>query len=440
MKRGTFWRVYLHGLLLLLLVALAIFAVGKAFGRPPHQPERFAGWLAASHAPYLHDRAALQRELDATFETFGIDIAIYARDGTRLAAAGEDPPALPPHHRGPMRPRHLRKADLLVAPIGRPPEAFLVARRPRWSGDLTRPAAILGAVLAALALGSIPLARSIASPLERLTGTVRRFGGGDLSARTGLARGRRRGSEVIQLAAAFDEMADRIETLIRSEKELLANVSHELRTPLARIRIALELAEEGDTRGGRYLREIETDLAELEAMIGDVLTVARLDLTAAAGAAPSGTPPLRRAPCSGDALVEAAAERFRALHPDRHLDVEITQPLPAIDCDAALVRRALANLLDNAVKYSDEAILLRALPREGNLVVEVIDRGIGIEPEDLPRLFTPFFRTDRSRARGTGGVGLGLLLARRIVEAHGGNLAVQSEPNRGTTFRLTLPA
>ena len=119
---------------------------------------------------------------------------------------------------------------------------------------------VFGFVLVFLALGSIPLVRQITSPLERLTRTVVRFGSGDLTARVGLDRG----DEVERLARAFDDMAERIERLVRSEKEFLANVSHELRTPLARVRVALEIASEGDEAKARAcLTEIAADLEEL---------------------------------------------------------------------------------------------------------------------------------------------------------------------------------
>jgi len=108
--------------------------------------------------------------------------------------------------------------------------------------------------------------------------------------------------------------------------------------------------------------------------------------------------------------------------------------------DAALLRRLLDNLLDNAAKYSDPPAPVRLSARSdpGATVLEVKDGGIGIAPEDVPRLFTPFFRTDRSRARRTGGVGLGLALARRIAQAHGGDIEVESEVDRGTVFRVRL--
>jgi signal transduction histidine kinase len=121
--------------------------------------------------------------------------------------------------------------------------------------------------------------------------------------------------------------------------------------------------------------------------------------------------------------------------------VQAGEGLPALEGDQALLQRAVDNLLDNARKYSeaDQPVALRASAGDGRLVVEVQDRGIGIDPADLPKLFTPFFRTDRSRSRASGGVGLGLAMAKRIVEAHGGTISAESRSNAGTTFRVTLP-
>jgi two-component system, OmpR family, sensor kinase len=120
----------------------------------------------------------------------------------------------------------------------------------------------------------------------------------------------------------------------------------------------------------------------------------------------------------------------------------VQEPLPALDADPALLRRVLDNLLDNARKYSDDGapVTLTARARAGDLDVEVRDRGIGMEAADVARLFTPFFRTDASRARGTGGVGLGLALARRVVEAHGGRISAESAPGAGTRIRFSVPA
>ncbi len=243
------------------------------------------------------------------------------------------------------------------------------------------------------------------------------------------------------MGRAFDEMAERIQELRRAEKELLANVSHELRTPLARIRVALDIAGEADPATGRAsISEIGLDLAELEALIDDVMTAARLELEA--DRAQTAGFELHKEPMSPSLLCERAVERFRARHPGRRLDVALASDLPPIDADPVLLRRVIDNLLENAHKYSpqlERAIALRASGEGAGVAIEVVDQGMGIRAEDLPHVFAPFFRAERSRSRGTGGVGLGLTLAKRIVEAHGGTIAVASTAGVGTTVRVVVP-
>jgi signal transduction histidine kinase len=431
---ALFWRVYVHGLVLLALVAAAFGAVNVLYGRGAwwREPARLAEYAAGRVAELRHDPGRLAEELGRLHD-LGVEATVYAEDGRTLLATSVEPPLAPAAGAADAGPVRLRLHGLGYAvPLRGGGQAVFVAagRAPQPERALL----VLGAVLAAIALGSIPLARSIAAPVERLTRAARALGGGDLSVR---ARVRARG-EVGELARAFDEMAERVEALVRSEKELLANVSHELRTPLARIRVALELAAEGDLeRARRFLGEIGADLQELDRLVEDVLSTARLDLAARGGAAW----PVRREPVDLAAVVSEASDRFRGAWQGRRLEVEAQGPLPTLSGDQALLRRLLFNLLDNAAKYSEPPapVMLAARAGPGAAVLEVRDEGIGIAPEDLPRLFTPFFRSDRSRARGTGGVGLGLALARRIAEAHGGTIAVESAPGKGTVFRVTLP-
>ncbi len=426
---ALFWRIYLHGALLLFLVAIAVAGVGWALrGQRLHDPAPIVGYAAQSVAELLPDPPRLQAELRRVKDAFGIEATVYGPDGAIVASTAEPPlPDRGDDGFGWLRVRRIAlpegRGRLVVA--GAPP-----ARDPRHG------LVFIGAVLAVLALASVPFARSISAPIERLTDAARALGGGDLGVRANVrARG-----EVGALARAFDEMAARIEALVRTEKELLANVSHEIRTPLARIRVALELAAEGDLeRARRYLGEIGADLDELDRLVEDVLAAARLDL--ASSGAPAGAWPVRREPVDVAAVAREAAERFRAAHPDRTLEVAVAAGLPEVGGDAALLRRLLANLLDNAAKYSDAPapVTRAAAGGDGAVTLEVRDRGIGVDADDLPRLFAPFFRTDRSRARGTGGVGLGLALARRIVEAHGGSIEAESRPGQGTTIRVRLP-
>jgi signal transduction histidine kinase len=364
-------------------------------------------------------------ELPATLAVFGDDGRLLAAtEGSQLRplAAAE----VARLHAAPGEPseRHLSVAIAAGA------DRYLrLSMHPRHDTVLRRAAAGLLVVVLALAAASWPLARAIARPIEALGGTARRLGAGDLSVRSGL----RRNDEIGELAQAFDEMADRIGRVLQGQRELLAAVSHELRTPLARIRVTLGLAAEADpARARAYLAEIETDVGELERLVGDVVVTARLD---AAGALA-----LRRERLEARAIVEKALQRFARGNPGRRVDAAVADA-PAVEGDAMLLARALDNLLDNAARYSDAGTPLRVAlgAAEGGAAIEVQDHGIGIEPEDQQRLFTPFFRADRSRARNSGGVGLGLAISKRVVDAHGGRLSLASRPGEGTTVRLWLP-
>jgi signal transduction histidine kinase len=416
-----FWRIYLHGVLMLVIVGVAVGAVGVALRRssiwgPGGRP---ADYAAARVGELLGDPPRLAEELRRVRDAFGVEASVYAADGRLLATSSEGETPAHPGARGHLWTVPLRDGGRLE-----------VHSAPH---DPTRGLLFIGVVLLALALASFPLARSLASPLERLTAAARALGAGDLSARAHV----RASGEVGALGRAFDEMAARLEALVKGERELLANVSHELRTPLARIRVALELAAEGDAeRARRYLAEIGQDLAELDGLVEDVLAAARLDAKGPAALR------VEDGPVDLGAVARDAAARFRAAHEGRVLELEVASDIPALRGDAALLRRLASNLLDNAAKYSEPpAPVGLTVRRDGSAaVLEVRDRGIGIAPEDLPRLFTPFFRTDRSRARGTGGTGLGLALARRIAEVHGGTIAAESAPGAGTVFSVRLPS
>jgi len=292
-------------------------------------------------------------------------------------------------------------------------------------------------VLFVVGVSSLLLAWSLVRPLRRISIAARALGSGDLSARVNL----RSKDELGDVARAFDEMAERVTVLLRAEKELLANVSHELRTPLARIRVALDLASEGDVATAKEsLVDIAADLDELEGLLSDVLTAARLDLANSPGS--RGLPPLHLEVVDAAELLAGAAQRFRSAHPQRVLWVDVAEQLPALQADRVLLRRSIENLLTNAHKYTEDAqatIDLRARAQGDELVIEVVDRGIGISGADLPYVFRAFFRADRSRTRSTGGLGLGLALAKRIAEAHGGTIEIESTVGKGTLARIRLP-
>ncbi|MCP3099191.1 HAMP domain-containing histidine kinase [Myxococcus sp. K15C18031901] len=440
-------RIYLVGIAQLVLVSVTLFLARSFIVEKPlrHGFARNAVYNVREWYELKDDPVALQASLDRAARL--LDARVTLRDVSgRLIATNSATPAPPlseeevahlnearqrfagppPHSLSLPMPEHgpvEAYATIVMRPPGPPPENTTL---------------VVVAVLVCTAITSLAFARTLGSPLQRLAEVARELGSGKLDARTGI----RRRDELGQVAEAFDEMAGRITHLLRSQKELLANVSHELRTPLARIRVALDLAEEGDAATAReMLGDITGDLSELERLVEDVLTTAKLDLaTEGTGA---GVPPLRVERVGAVALVDKAAARFRTARPGRTLELDVDPGLPALDVDPVMVRRVLDNLLDNAAKYSEARTPVRLRARvhpPSGLEFEVSDQGIGIDAEDLSRVGTPFFRTDRSRARSSGGVGLGLALARRIVDAHGGTLALDSQPGVGTSVRIVLPA
>jgi signal transduction histidine kinase len=298
--------------------------------------------------------------------------------------------------------------------------------------SLWRPVVLLGVVMLIAGVASGPLARRISAPVEQLTAAVRRFGEGDLSARVPPLRGflhfRRRHrppDELEQLTRAFNEMAERIETLVRGQKELLANVSHELRSPLARIRVALELLPR-DAKNEARLKDVEADIVELDRLIEDVLTTTRLG----AGGLPAHLGPVDIAQLFAQLVERAAHDPITA---GKTVRASAADGL-VVSADGSLLKRALWNLVENAAKYGAPPIELSAARDDNSIALRVSDAGAGIAADERERVFEPFYRGDKARTPGSG-FGLGLTLARRVAEAHGGHITVD-----GATFTLRIPA
>lgn len=289
--------------------------------------------------------------------------------------------------------------------------------------------------LAIVGVGAFWAARGIIKPLRRLERHARTLGEGRLDVRSGFIDD----DEIGAVGLAFDDMASRLQAQLQAEKELLANVSHELRTPVARMRVALDLAKEshGDAQKAT-LAEIELDIAELETLLDDILMLRRAETTAER----AGGFPLKRQDTSAGQLCQHVVELFEQRHPKRPISLEVQSDLPSLLLDFKLFSRALENILENAHRYSPDenaAITLRVEKRENYICFAIADHGQGISETDLPHIFTPLYRAERSRSRGAGGVGLGLTLVKRIVEAHMGNINITSQLGQGTTVYIDIP-
>ena len=273
--------------------------------------------------------------------------------------------------------------------------------------------------------------RPVWRDLETLRQTARDLGDGDFEARSPPAR-----SQLFApLSDTMNSMAERVQQLIATQRELSSAISHELRTPIARMRFALEMLSGTDERAERerLWAMMDADLDELDHLIDTSLTYARFE---------------REAPEAHFSSVKFAdwladeVDAVRLLGRDLQITVD-TGKLPenlSVDVDRKAMPYALRNLLRNAFKYASKQIVVSAETQNGRILIHVDDDGIGIPQEDREHVFSAFTRLDRSRDRATGGYGLGLAITRRVLELHGGTATADASPLGGARFTLAWQA
>jgi two-component system sensor histidine kinase RstB len=273
--------------------------------------------------------------------------------------------------------------------------------------------------------------RPVWRDLEALRQTARDLGDGNFEARSPPAR-----SQLFtSLADTLNSMADRIQQLLATHRELSCGISHELRTPIARMRFALEMLSETDERAERerLWAMMEDDLDELDHLIDTSLTYARFEREA---------PEAHLSSVKFAEWLETEVESVRLL--GRQLNIKVdTSQLPEnfnVDLDRKAMPYALRNLLRNAFKYAGKEIQVSAELEGDTLRIHVDDDGIGIPAEEREHIFSAFTRLDRSRDRATGGYGLGLAIARRVLELHGGTATADAAPLGGARFTLSWKA
>jgi signal transduction histidine kinase len=287
-------------------------------------------------------------------------------------------------------------------------------------------------VLVGLA-GGILVTRRMLEPIHRLIAAVSgitRTGKTETRVPVGTSR-----DAIDELSALFNEMLDRISTLIAGMGSALDNVAHDLRTPMARLRGVAERALAADDVQAQR-EALSTCLEESERILGMLDTL--MDISEAE----TGTMRLSLVDVPLETLVEEVVSVYEDVADEKHVEIEtaVTSGL-TVPGDRDRLRQVLANLIDNAIKYTPAGGQVTVSAREDNdnngVRIDVADTGIGIGPQDLPRIWERLYRGDQSRAER--GLGLGLSLVRAIVRAHGGAVDVETEPGRGSTFTVRLP-
>jgi heavy metal sensor kinase len=275
------------------------------------------------------------------------------------------------------------------------------------------------------------MARRAVSGIEAVTQTAQKISGGDLEERVPV---KARGDEIDLLALTFNQMLDQVQALLKEIKEMSDNIAHDLRSPIARMRGTAEVTLTSGKTLGEYEAMAASTVEECDrllAMINTMLIISKTE---------SGVDRIFRTDVDLTGILRQACELFGPTADDKKVTIDCDVPDGIhLMGDTPMIQRMLSNLLDNAIKYtpSGGAINIAVFEESSQVAITVKDSGIGISPQDLPRIFERFYRCDQSRSQS--GIGLGLSLARAIARAHGGCITAMSMPNQGSTFTVTLP-
>jgi signal transduction histidine kinase len=280
--------------------------------------------------------------------------------------------------------------------------------------------------------GGFFVARRVLRRIDAMTETSRTIMAGDLSGRLPVGAAN---DELDRLGVNLNAMLERIEALMKGFKEVSDNIAHDLKTPLTRLRNRAEEALRGGRDQADYRAALEATIEESDELIrtfNALLMIARVESGQAS----------RMTDFDAAEVVNGVAELYDPLAEENGLSLNIDVPGPmTVHGNRELLTQALANLIDNAIKYSADEKRLEVVLRQTaeHVIIEVKDHGIGIEPKDVSRIFDPYYRAKFSDTTTRRGAGLGLTLVQQIVSSHDGQVELDSTPGVGSTFRLMFP-
>ena len=403
---------------------------------PPHGGEHGSFLPDGSYGALVDERGQVRREAGFAFDQDAPRPEIPSELIRSQAADGEPTLTTTPAVSGETEFR------LLAQPLGE--AGTVVVAVPLTEVRATERLLLLiggvvsGLVLVAIGVAAYWLTRRELRPLERMAEKSGAIAAGDLSQRVQPDDPR---TEVGRLGGALNAMLAEIERAFAERlaaeerlRQFVADASHELRTPVTSIRGYAELFRRGardrPADMANVMQRIEQEGKRMGELVEELLLLARLDQGL----------PLEHQPADVSVVVDAAVDAARAADPERPIDLDSQSPLVVLGAESRL-RQAVDNLLTNARVHTPAGtpIHVRLAAEEGEVVLEVADEGPGVPPEEADRIFERFYRTDRSRTRSQGGVGLGLAIVRSVAEAHGGAVGYRPGPGGGSIFRVVLP-
>jgi signal transduction histidine kinase len=418
-------RLYLQLYVAFLAVTIAcLLAAGFTFrafndpGGPPARYLRAAARMAMRSLP--PPRAPrFEESLRRIAGELTVDILVLAPDGQVLGDAADSPWP----KESDLRPGWFHHKGGVGFVVELEHGARVAIRERGKHNPAPSMAMVLLIVALGMALGCYPIARTITKRLEALDKGVKRWGQGELNIRLNVD-GK---DEVARVTESFNQAAERIESLVNQQREMLANASHELRSPLTRLRMALELISESPDAQDRQrlIEKANQDIVELDSLVEEVLLVSRADAH------------VHRRPFETVNLSKIAqSESIR-----NNVDFEVGDGTPiTLPGDASMLRHLVRNLLENAMAHGEgKEVKLHLNLQAKEVLLAVEDRGPGVPANERDKIFAPFYRPRRSEQLGKPGTGLGLALVRQVARYHNGDARHLDREGGGSRFEVTLP-